>query len=75
MGWFQECDHSDCPAVALHHVDLCGQDFHFCNHHWVELSPAVAAMADPWGTGAPAAHPGGVEPDGGAVTTTMRIAP
>jgi hypothetical protein len=36
------CDHRDCPALALRHVDLFGQDFHFCNHHWTELAPAIA---------------------------------
>lgn len=37
------CDHRDCPAVALRHIQLYGQDFHFCLHHWDELSPAVLA--------------------------------
>ena len=35
------CDHRDCPALALRHVDLYGQDFHFCNHHWTALAPAI----------------------------------
>ncbi len=42
------CDHSDCPAIALQHIDVHGQDFHFCNHHWEELAPALAAHLDPW---------------------------
>lgn len=39
------CDHSDCPAHALHHVDLFGQDFHFCGHHWREIEQALLAKS------------------------------
>lgn len=35
------CDRSDCPAHALHRIDLYGQDFHFCRHHWAELAPVL----------------------------------
>lgn len=35
------CDQRDCPACALHHVELYGQDFHFCGHHWTEHLPAL----------------------------------
>ena len=42
------CDHSECPAFALHHIDLFGQDFHFCNHHWVELAPALSPHLPTW---------------------------
>ena len=35
------CDHGECPAVALRHLDIYGQDFHFCNHHFEELHPAL----------------------------------
>ena len=37
----QICDQGGCPAPAGHHIDLYGQDFHFCNHHWEELAPAI----------------------------------
>lgn len=37
------CDHRDCPAFALHHIDLHGQDFHFCGHHWEKVSAALLA--------------------------------
>ncbi len=37
------CDRSECPAPALHDLVLHGQDFHFCGHHWAELSSAVRA--------------------------------
>lgn len=39
------CDRGDCPAHALHRVDLHGQDFHFCGHHWAELAPVLAQQA------------------------------
>jgi hypothetical protein len=42
------CDCSDCPAIALRRVDLYGQDFHFCGHHWAELSPVIMAQVSPW---------------------------
>ena len=48
MAGLQTCDHGDCPAMALQHADVHGQDFHFCNHHWAELAPALAAYLDPW---------------------------
>jgi hypothetical protein len=35
------CDRRDCPAHALHRIDLYGQDFHFCGHHWNELAPVL----------------------------------
>ncbi len=38
------CDQLDCPAAALHHVELYGQDFHFCGHHWAEHQPALLAQ-------------------------------
>jgi hypothetical protein len=37
MGAFPVCDRGGCPAPALHHVEILGQDFHFCHHHWCEL--------------------------------------
>jgi hypothetical protein len=46
MASLHVCDQRDCPAVALHHIDLREQDFHFCNHHWAELAPAVTAFLD-----------------------------
>lgn len=42
MDSFRTCDHSECPAFSLHHVEVFGQDFHFCNHHWVELAPVLS---------------------------------
>jgi hypothetical protein len=47
MAVLHTCDHGDCPAIALRHADVHGQDFHFCNHHWEELAPALAAYLDP----------------------------
>jgi hypothetical protein len=35
------CDQVGCPAFAAHHIDLYGQDFHFCNHHWLEVAPVI----------------------------------
>jgi hypothetical protein len=35
------CDQGGCPALAAHHIDLYGQDFHFCNHHWAEIAPVI----------------------------------
>jgi hypothetical protein len=35
------CDRRECPAHALHRIDLYGQDFHFCGHHWTELAPVL----------------------------------
>jgi hypothetical protein len=57
MASLHVCDHRDCPAVALHHVDLCEQDFHFCNHHWAKLESAVTAFLDPWGPVTPIEGP------------------
>jgi hypothetical protein len=37
MGAIQVCDRGGCPAHALHHVEIHGQDFHFCSHHWGEV--------------------------------------
>lgn len=37
------CDHSECPAPALRTFIVHGQDFHFCNHHAVELIGSLAA--------------------------------
>ncbi len=42
------CDQRDCPAHALHDIDLYGQDFHFCGHHWAELRPILEAQLSPW---------------------------
>ncbi len=62
MGSTHTCDCRDCPAPAQHHVDIHGQDFHFCSHHWAVLAPALVAHLDAWAprTGGPAAgdqHP------------------
>jgi hypothetical protein len=46
MSGIRLCDHGDCPAYALHHIDLYGQDFHFCGHHWAALSPVLQAHRD-----------------------------
>ena len=35
------CDQGGCPALAAHHIELYGQDFHFCNHHWAEVAPVI----------------------------------
>jgi hypothetical protein len=48
MSRVHDCDQRDCPAIALHHVEIHGQDFHFCGHHWAELSPALLAHLDQW---------------------------
>ncbi len=48
MSSVRTCDRSDCPAIAIHHIDLYGQDFHFCGHHWAELSPVLLARMSPW---------------------------
>ncbi len=48
MSSVRICDQRDCPAHALHDVDLYGQDFHFCGHHWAELRPIVMAQISPW---------------------------
>lgn len=37
------CDRSACPAAARHRIDLYGQDFHFCDHHWAELRAVLPA--------------------------------
>jgi hypothetical protein len=37
MGAIRVCDRGGCPAHALHHVEIHGQDFHFCSHHWGEV--------------------------------------
>jgi hypothetical protein len=47
MGSMRTCDCSGCPAIALHHVDLYGQDFHFCHHHWVALAPSMEPHLGP----------------------------
>ena len=41
MSSVRICDQRDCPAHALHDIDLYGQDFHFCGHHWAELSSVL----------------------------------
>lgn len=48
MNRVHVCDHSDCPANAVHDVTIYGQDFYFCNHHWVELAGALPNDLDPW---------------------------
>ena len=40
------CDKGGCPALAGHHIDLYGQDFHFCNHHWAEVAPAIGELVN-----------------------------
>jgi hypothetical protein len=30
------CDAPACPAFAMRRVDILGQDFYFCSHHWSE---------------------------------------
>ena len=62
MAVLQTCDHGDCPAIALHHIDVFGQDFHFCNHHWDELAPALAAHLDPWSPRLQDSHASGTPP-------------
>ena len=42
MSATARCDRGGCPATALHHLDLYGQDFHFCGHHWNELAPSLS---------------------------------
>lgn len=42
MSEIRRCDRGGCPAMALHHLDLYGQDFHFCGHHWSALTPTLA---------------------------------
>ena len=42
------CDRSECPATALHDFVVHGQDFHFCGHHWAELSPTLRAGGSSW---------------------------
>lgn len=51
MARTHECDRRDCPAPALRHVELYGQDFHFCDHHWREL-PALPPPGSGRGVGA-----------------------
>ena len=40
------CDQGGCPALAAHHIDLYGQDFHFCSHHWMVIAPAIGERVD-----------------------------
>jgi hypothetical protein len=47
MGAFPVCDRGGCPAPALHHVEIHGQDFHFCSHHWGEVPADHRRSADP----------------------------
>ena len=51
MNRVHVCDYSDCPANAAHDVTIYGQDFYFCNHHWVELADALPNDLDPWRPG------------------------
>jgi hypothetical protein len=62
MAVLHTCDHGDCPAIALRHADVHGQDFHFCNHHWEELAPALAAYLDPQSPDAEDSHAPGTPP-------------
>ena len=40
------CDQGGCPALAAHHIELYGQDFHFCNHHWEAIAPVIGERVD-----------------------------
>jgi hypothetical protein len=40
------CDRTGCPAPAVRHVELYGQDFHFCNHHACELEQSLRAAME-----------------------------
>ncbi|MFP4635874.1 MAG: hypothetical protein ACLFRD_08435 [Nitriliruptoraceae bacterium] len=51
MGRTHICDRRGCPAPAQHHVEVYGQDFHFCAHHWAELEPVLMSHLDPWPSG------------------------
>jgi hypothetical protein len=31
-----DCDGLGCPAIAAKRVEILGQDFYFCMHHWSE---------------------------------------
>ncbi len=53
------CDRGDCPAIAIQHTEVHGQDFHFCNHHWAELAPALMASLDPWSSHREGSHASG----------------
>jgi hypothetical protein len=44
---FARCDRSACPAPAARRVDLYGQDFYFCEHHWAEIADSLADQQSP----------------------------
>ncbi|GEM_PF-5109678 len=48
MAKVRICDCRDCPAIAQRRVDLYGQDFHFCAHHFAELSPVLSEHISPF---------------------------
>lgn len=39
----QKCD-ATCPAAGTVEVEILGEDFRFCQHHYNALEPALAAL-------------------------------
>jgi hypothetical protein len=68
MGAIRVCDRGGCPAHALHHAEIHGQDFHFCSHHWGEVPAAHRRSATPE---RPVTEPAAEPPERAAVTATV----
>jgi hypothetical protein len=49
------CDAPACPAFAMRQVDILGQDFYFCSHHWSEHRRRLPVVPQ-----APPGTPGGI---------------
>jgi len=40
------CNKRNCPALWQQEVEIEGQDFRFCQHHFNELEPVFVMMLD-----------------------------